>query len=83
MSLRMFDFQCDAGHKHEALVRADERSIMCPVCNKVATRLLAAPRCQLEGITGSFPGAAMKWEANRESHMKKEQKHKEKHGTWT
>ena len=53
------------------------------MCGKPATRLIAAPRCQLEGITGDFPGAALKWEANRESHMRKEQKHKEKHGTWT
>ena len=82
MSLRMFDFQCDGGHKHEALVQSDERSIACPTCNKVATRLIAAPRCQLEGITGSFPGAAMAWEKRRESKMKQEQKHKEKHGTW-
>jgi hypothetical protein len=78
----MFDFECAKGHKHEALVRPDARTVACPKCNKVATRLLAAPRCRLEGTTGSFPSASMAWEKRRESHMRKEQKHKDSHGTW-
>jgi hypothetical protein len=44
--------------------------------------MIAAPRCQLEGITGAFPGAAMAWERKREQKMAQERKHKEKHGTW-
>ena len=84
MARRIFDFECTwKQHRTEHLVEPDVRIVECPVCGKPATRLIAAPRCQLEGITGDFPGAALKWEANRESHMRKEQKHKEKHGTWT
>ena len=82
MSLRLFDFQCDSGHRHEAMVQADEHNVMCPTCNKVAIRLLAAPRCQLEGCSGDFPSAAIKWEKTREQKMRQERKHKEKHGTW-
>ena len=82
MSLRIFDFQCAAGHKHEQFVNADTRTVKCETCGKPAQRLIAAPRCQLEGITGDFPSAAMKWEANRESHMKKERKNQERHGTY-
>jgi hypothetical protein len=78
----MFDFECASGHRHEQLVQPDMRNVMCPVCNKVATRLIAAPRVQLEGITGDFPGAAMQWEKRRESHMRKEQRNKERHGTY-
>ena len=83
MARRMFDFRCADGHVHERLVGAETRRVTCTTCGKLAQRMIAAPRCQLEGITGAFPGAAMKWEKNRESHMRKEQKHKEKHGTWT
>ena len=83
MGLRVFDFQCVDGHRNEMFVEADTLSMQCVTCGKIAQRMIAAPRCQLEGITGAFPGAALKWEANRESHMRKEQKHKEKHGTWT
>lgn len=82
MSLRIFDFQCDGGHKHEAMVQADERTVMCPTCNKVATRLIAAPRAKLEGITGDFPSAADKWVRDRESKMRKERKNMERHGTY-
>ena len=82
MARRMFDFRCAKGHVHENLIAADARTTVCLTCGARAQRMIAAPRCQLEGITGDFPGAALKWEANRESHMRKEQKHKEKHGTW-
>lgn len=82
MSLRLFDFQCAQGHKHEALVQADARTVDCPLCGAPAQRLISAVRCQLEGITGSFPGAAMKWEKTRESHMAKERKNQERHGTY-
>jgi hypothetical protein len=82
MGRRLFDFQCKAGHKHEQMVEADVRTVQCETCGEPAQRLLAAPRCQLEGITGSFPGAAMKWEATRESHMRQERKNMERHGTY-
>ena len=82
MAIRVFDFQCSDGHRNEMFVKADVLSMQCVTCGKIAQRMLAAPRCQLEGITGSFPGAAMAWEKRRESKMKQEQKHKEKHGTW-
>ena len=80
--IRVFDFQCSAGHRNEMFVESDTISMQCVTCGKIAQRMLAAPRCQLEGITGSFPGAAMAWEKRRESHMKKEQKHKDQHDTW-
>jgi hypothetical protein len=45
-------------------------------------RQVAAPRAQLDGASGDFPGAAMAWEKRRESHMAKERKNKEKHGSY-
>ena len=82
MAIRVFDFQCSAGHRNEMFVEADVVSMQCVTCGKTAQRMIAAPRAVLEGITGDFPGAAMKWEKTRESKMKQEQKHKEQHDTW-
>ena len=82
MSLRLYDFQCAKGHKHEALVQPDERTVQCPKCRRPAQRLIPAPRCVLEGLTGDFPGAAIKWEKTRESHMRKEAKNKRNHDTY-
>jgi len=82
MGLRLFDFECALGHRDEYFVEADVRVIECRVCGRVAARLIAAPRINLEGISGDFPTAADKWEKRRESHMAKERKNKERHGTY-
>jgi hypothetical protein len=44
--------------------------------------LIAAPRISLEGLSGDFPTAADQWEKRRESHMKKERRNQERHGTY-
>ena len=82
MSRRLFDFQCKVGHTHEHLTDSEIRTVKCETCGKPAKRLISAVRCQLEGLTGDFPGAAMKWESNRESHMKKERKTKANHDSY-
>lgn len=85
MSIRVFDFRCVNGHVTEHFVDSTYREgddVQCPHCRKPASRQPAAPRSQLEGITGAFPGAAMAWEKRRESHMKKEKKNVENHGSY-
>jgi hypothetical protein len=82
MSRRMFDFQCASGHTTETLIDSDTRSITCPECSKIATRLIGTPRAVLEPFSGAFPGAADAWERRRESHMKKEQHNVREHGTY-
>lgn len=82
MSRFLFDFRCPKGHVNEMMADPAVRTVKCLICGKLARRMLAAPRAQLEGITGSFPGAAMAWEKRRESHMKKEKKNMENHGTY-
>lgn len=61
MARRMFEFVCDNGHIHECLIDSEVREKECPVCGNVATRIMSAVRCELEGITGDFPGAYAKW----------------------
>lgn len=92
--IRVFDFRCPEGHVTEHFVGSDWRegdAVRCShaefggkltPCGKPAMRQLAAPRAKLEGITGAFPGAADKWQKDRESHMAKERKNREQHGTY-
>lgn len=81
--IRVFDFRCNAGHVSEHFI-GHETSVQCPEpgCDQLAHRQLAAPRAKLEGITGAFPGAADKWERNRESHMRLQSHNKREHGTY-
>lgn len=82
MSRVLFDFQCSNGHIMERLVKPTARTVKCRLCGQTATRMLAAPRANLEGISGSFPTAADKWEKRRISHMAKESRNMERHGTY-
>jgi hypothetical protein len=81
MGVKVFDFGCANGHVVERFVNDDIHEHQCE-CGAMGKRQIAAPRAQLEGITGAFPGAAMAWEKRRESHMAKERKNQENHGTY-
>lgn len=74
---RMFDFQCDEGHIHEAFVDSEIRSNPCPECGKPAARLISTPMVKLEGTSGAFPGEAMKWERKRAEKLTQERKRAE------
>lgn len=81
MSLRVFDFLCPQGHRTEHFVDADIVEVQCH-CESMAKRQIATPRFALDGCSGDFPTAADAWERKRESHMKKERKNQENHGTY-
>lgn len=70
----MFDFKCKEGHKFEKLVEPEVFIKECPDCGDLARRQFAAPRSNLEGITGAFPGAAEKWARTREERARVEAK---------
>ena len=57
----IYDFECENGHRFEALVHAAVTDTPCRFCATHASRLLPAPRSRLEGITGAFPSAYDKW----------------------
>lgn len=78
----MFDFRCKQGHVTERLASERVESIRCPQCGRLSVRLLAAPRSKLDGISGDFPSASDQWEKRRESHMRKEKRNVERHGTY-
>ena len=60
---RMFEFVCEDGHISEALVDETVRELACRACGKHSTRIVSSVRCNLEGITGAFPGAYDAWES--------------------
>jgi hypothetical protein len=82
MSKRMYDFRCNNGHVTEHLVDPLLRFIVCPTCLILARRLIGTPRAVLDGCSGDFPTAADKWERDRESHMRQEQRNVREHGTY-
>jgi hypothetical protein len=65
------DFCCgDCGTVTEKYLDSSIRTIECPECFGNATQLMSMPTVKLEGITGSFPGAAEKWARVREDHAR-------------
>ena len=77
---RMFEFVCENGHSFEKLVNDNIRSMKCPYCDAEATRVVSAPRVNLEGITGAFPGAYSRWERVRAEKQQQERKKAASHG---
>lgn len=49
-------------------------TLKCPRCGSVADKVITAPQIKLEGVTGSFPGAAMSWEKKRVEKLAQERK---------
>jgi lysyl-tRNA synthetase class I len=58
---RIFEFACENGHKTERLTSYEMVSFTCE-CGAQANRILSAPAVKLEGWSGSFPGAANKFD---------------------
>jgi len=69
--LVMNDFKCRNGHRHEALLPKGQKQTFCTVCGEVASVCLTAPRIKLEGWSGSFPSAAMKWDRDHKNASQK------------
>jgi hypothetical protein len=72
--IRVFDFTCLNGHTQERFTSVETETISCNVCGSDAFRQVGAPQVRLEGVTGSFPGAAMKWDKKHREQLAKEQK---------
>ena len=81
MTIRVWDFLCHNGHRTEHFVESGIEEVECH-CGAMGVRQMAAPRAQLDGCSGDFPTAADAWERRRESHMRKERRNQENHGTY-
>jgi len=52
---------------------SDEDRI-CPECGETSSKIISATKTVLDPISGSFPGATMKWARDREQKIKRERK---------
>jgi predicted nucleic acid-binding Zn ribbon protein len=63
---KIIDVRCtDCGEIHEEFGYLDD-TFRCGSCGGEAKRIISPVTCQLEGVSGSFPGAAIKWTRDHE-----------------
>ena len=60
---KLFEFECKDCGVFEELTESTQ-TCDCPSCGKVSYKIISTPSIQLEGWSGSFPGATAKWEKN-------------------
>lgn len=68
------DFECTDGHTFERFVPHGTDILDCPLCGKIAKRIVSAPVFHLDGCSGHFPTASEKWVKRREEKIALERK---------
>jgi len=63
--IKVYDYRCSNQHVFEVFTDNSEKVFKCG-CGADARRILSPVRSQLEGFSGDFPGAAMRWEREHE-----------------
>ena len=58
--IKVYDFRCVNNHTFEEFVESGTTTSRCG-CGANATRIASATSCVLDGSSGDFPGAHMKW----------------------
>jgi len=59
---RIYDARCTSCNEITEVFGRENDEFRCGTCGSPAKRIVSPVRCSLEGTSGSFPGAAMKWE---------------------
>ena len=73
----LHEFLCTAEYPHSFERILDIKltpNPVCPVCGEVSNLVFRAPRVSLDGCSGDFPGAAIKWEKQRAEKLSQERK---------
>jgi Zn finger protein HypA/HybF involved in hydrogenase expression len=71
MPKRIFDFRCQGNHTTELFIDVETTSIECPECKEEARRIISPVSCNLDAVSGDFPGATMKWARDHEKAAKR------------
>lgn len=71
---RMYEFVCICGQRTERLTGYETSEVPCGGCGGVALKTISAPAIKLEGWSGSFPGAANKFDRIHREKLAAEQK---------
>ena len=76
MARRIYEFVCvgEEAHLFEKLTDENNRSVICPHCGELSNRIISPVRCELDGCSGDFPGAAISWVKKRAEKLKIERK---------
>lgn len=59
---RLYEFKCKNCEVVTEEYTEYKKESICPECGGESEKIISAPHVQLEGWSGAFPGAAMKWE---------------------
>ena len=70
---RMYEFVCDCGQRTETLVDYETNGVKCR-CGELAHRVISAPNFNLEGWSGNFPSAWMKFDQKHREKLNAERK---------
>ena len=76
MARRMYEFICtgEDSHLFEKFTDEENRVVTCPECGEPSNRIVSAVRCELDGCSGDFPGAAISWVKKRAEKIRQERK---------
>lgn len=64
---KIFEFQCTVCNKVADEYTEYKQESVCPSCGGKSEKIISAVRSKLEGWSGAFPGAAMRWERMHKS----------------
>lgn len=70
MSRKIFDARCTSCNTVFEVFDYLDAPVGCS-CGAVAKRIISPVRCKLEGTSGDFPGAAIKWAREHERAARK------------
>ena len=59
---RIYDVRCTSCSEISEVFGRASDSFRCGACGSPAKTIISPVKCKLEGTSGDFPGAAMKWE---------------------
>ena len=79
----LFEFECNDGHRSEALVEKDTFEIYCRTCGEPAHKVVSRPNFKLEGWSGAFPTRADKWTKEHEKAGEKGRKRRQEEDFYT
>lgn len=60
----LYDARCTSCDNVDEVFGKKGDAVRCSVCSSPSRAIISPVQCQLEGVTGSFPGAAIRWERN-------------------
>jgi predicted nucleic acid-binding Zn ribbon protein len=61
---RIYDVRCTVCNSITEVFGREDDEFRCGACNSLAKRIVSPVKCSLDGTSGDFPGAAIRWERN-------------------